>query len=78
MSDGVCMRKELLEFSNEMECVMSVHDINKRDSWKNMSMDELVKKLHEEYNEVLVSDISSKELVDLANVCMMLWNRIER
>lgn len=73
------MRKEIKEFAEEMERVMKKHDKKKGDSWKEEGIDcddYLWEKLDEEYIECVheSADIK-KELIDLANVSMMLWWR---
>ena len=74
------IRKEIMEFAEEMERIMNKHDINKSDSWKTCDEGFLWKKLREEWKELddCYSDESkSKEFIDVANVCMMLWNRLK-
>lgn len=68
------MRKEVIEFAEEMERVLSVHDAKKGDSWKELPIHVLDGKLCEEYREANLSHVP-KEYVDVANVCMMLWQR---
>jgi len=72
------MRKEIKEFAEEMERVMQENDAIKRNSWKNLPISYLEHKLIEEYQEwYLLSNIKNnkKELIDIANICMMLWHR---
>lgn len=80
-------RPEIIEFAEAMEKVMSRNDKEKGDSWKTCDMDFLVNKLKEEireweedndYNERYgLSPADMEELVDIANVCMMLFQRIK-
>lgn len=81
------IRPEILEFAEAMELTMRKHDGNKGDSWKTCDLTNLFIKFDEEneeaHNEVYKTfckgDSSNlkPELVDLCNVCMMLWNRKE-
>lgn len=82
------IRPEILAFAEAMEKTMRKHDGNKGDSWKDCQINYLYIKLNEEFTEVetavynrlhkagKINEIS-KELVDLANVSAMLWNRNE-
>jgi predicted house-cleaning noncanonical NTP pyrophosphatase (MazG superfamily) len=67
------MRDEIKEFTEEMERIMSKHDEKKGDSWKVMTIYQLENKLEEEYIEYMGKE---DELVDLANICMMLYHRL--
>jgi len=74
------MRPEIQQFAEEMEKVMAKHDQKKGDTWK--EPDErndtfLWGKLKEEYLECVSAENEEgpRELVDLANICMMLWTR---
>ena len=82
------IRPEILAFAEAMENTMREHDGNKGDSWKTCDIFFLVEKLAEEYTEADTAfdnfvhhDFQSgdlhfqTELVDLANVSAMLWNR---
>ena len=72
------MREEIEEFAEEMEKVMQKHDRYKKDSWKTCKLDYLEKKLVEEYKEWKDGTKgipAMDELVDIANVCMMLYHR---
>lgn len=93
------MRQEIEVFARAMEEIMLINDIEKGDSWEDCDYDFLLKKLIEEFVEVMradgrysdmaimrlvsdglmyhktKSDKKEKELVDLANVSMMLWHR---
>lgn len=68
------MRKEIEEFSLEMERVMQKHDKLKGDSWKELPYRTLRVLLDKEVEEYIASR-SKGELVDIANLCMMLYNR---
>ena len=57
-----------------METTLSRHQKAKGDSWKWCDIEFLENKLHEEYNEWKESG-DKHELVDIANICMMLFNR---
>jgi len=81
------MRKEIKEFAEEMERVMQEHDAKKGDSWKEMSLHTLEHLLMNEVKEWNASRLGhidggnhskEKELVDIANICMMLWHRYKR
>lgn len=85
-------RPEIMAFAMKMESVMASHDPDKGDSWKTMPMRDLQDKWMEEMAEardtILVPDLINRktrqeiilmyqgELLDVANVCMMIWNRI--
>ena len=78
----ISMRPEIWDFAIEMENVMKKHDATKRDSWKICSMNYLFTKLLEEIDELKlerelnkVNNFRYKELVDVANMCMMIWNK---
>lgn len=68
------MRKEIEDFASEMERVMSTHDASKGDSWKACPLGFLEEKRAEEHREYNVTG-NQRELIDEANVLMMLWNR---
>jgi hypothetical protein len=69
------VRSEIMDFARNMERVMGKHDSIKGDSWKTMSMDELLYLLSEEVEELASNPDSHEEFIDIANFCMMLWNR---
>ena len=54
------------------------------DSWRGCLLEILALKLVEEFSEIFATEVSSwrdtekirKELVDLANVCFLLWCRL--
>lgn len=71
-------RKEVMFFAFEMERVLKLHDKNKGDSWKTCDVMYLDNRLKQEYREWdLTPKCDNKELVDVANMCMMIWNRLE-
>ena len=69
------MRDEIKLFAEEMEKIMKEHDSKKGDSWKTCDIDFLVDKLGTEIKE-WIDSAKHEELVDISNICMMLWNRI--
>lgn len=71
---GENIRPEILFFAEQMEKVMKSHDADKGDSWKCMTNKQLLTLLKNEYTEAKVG-IFTKEYIDVANICMMLfWN----
>jgi len=80
------IRPEIMAFAEAMESTMRKHDGIKGDTWKTCDISFLCVKLQEEYTETWTemdnflfrsSNCLKEELVDLGNVCMMLWNRKE-
>jgi hypothetical protein len=78
----VLLRPEVREFADEMERELRKHDLKKGDSWK--TMDEVVlsymltdvwDKLDDLDHENPEQECS--ELIDLANIAMMLWHRLK-
>ena len=77
------MRNELELFASAMEAKLQRHDKERKDSWKECDVNYLLDRLEDESDEfhVTVSRFKNgagydrKELVDIANFCMMLWNR---
>ncbi len=81
------IRPEIMFFAKAMEKTMRKHDGLKGDSWRTCDIFYLMEKLIEEKNEVenafdnlIYHDFKDGgqfrgEIVDLANVCMMLRNR---
>lgn len=67
-------RPALKEFASAMETYLRMNDESKGDSWKTCDIDFLRNKLNEEIAEWDESG-HAHELCDIANVCMMLWNR---
>lgn len=68
------MRNEIELFAQAMETTMSRHDKTKGDSWKWCEIEFLKDKLLEEFNELQKTG-DKHELVDIANICMMLFIR---
>lgn len=65
-------------FARTMEAVLQKHDAVKGDTWKFCPVDFLEKKLEEETREYIDAPCRVRdpmELVDIANICMMLYNR---
>ena len=61
-------------FAGYMLDVMNKHQQMKGDSWKTCNLGFLEGKLHEEFAEYADSG-DKRELVDIANICMMLYHR---
>lgn len=72
------MREEIQNFAEEMERVMEDNSQDKGESWKRMSLGDLNEKLKEELEEWDDEIYSKEELVDIADCCMMLWNRLDQ
>ena len=68
------MDKYIEFFAAEMEATMNMHKPEKGDSWKTCSINYLEMKLDEEVEEYMATRDPS-ELPDIANCCMMLYNR---
>ena len=75
MEYKVNVRPELYDFVIAMEKKLQEREEKYGESWKHMSIVDLEDKLQEEINEFDEAIDSWPELVDIANVCMMLWNR---
>jgi len=56
-----------------MEDVMRKHDKDKGDSWKDMPHEELQKLLLKEVEESQDENAMTKEWIDIANICMMIY-----
>ena len=56
-----------------MESTLKRHE-KKGDSWKTCDVEFLKNKLYEEF-DVWVNSGDKHELIDIANICMMLFNR---
>ena len=82
------MRDELKHFAMEMEKKLALTDAKYGDSWKSMVIQELLERLRQEWNEFKESVLfdtrgdpegipryDHEELIDIANICMMLYNR---
>jgi len=66
------------EFTEAMNNVLDKHQKEKGDSWVDCDIDFLLFKLDEEIKEFKEANrpiAKAEELVDVANVCMMLYNR---
>ena len=75
------IRKDVLAFAWVMEQVLSSHD--DRPGWENEEEEYLLQRLQDEYNEVIEAynnneKDKARELVDLANFCMMLYCNSKR
>lgn len=79
-------RKELMDFARAMEKVLRQNDW--KQGWKGDSPTALIDRIWDEIREMEVSmsnyrknnaqvDDVQKELVDIANFCMMAWDRLE-
>lgn len=83
------VRDFIKEFSIEQEKIMLLHDEIKKDSWKDVTIFILLDKLKEEYKEIedtcdspilpqeIIVNKLRRELIDLANICAMIWKRTE-
>lgn len=80
------IRPDVLKFAYAMEMTLRKHDAKKGDSWKSCEISFLEQKLDEEYKEYVnesakfyhwepVSETAAFELIDIANMAMMLWHR---
>jgi len=72
------MRKEIKEFAEVMEKEMQRHDPKKGDSWKSMPIEGLKDILEgaiEDYRYAGDYWEEMEELIDIANLAMMLWHR---
>lgn len=67
------IRDEIMFFAQAMEEIMRKHDALKRDSWKDMTHEELQKLFLVEVKETQDENAMSKEWVDVANFCMMIY-----
>ena len=70
------MRDEILKFAIEMDKIMNKHQHKKGNSWKTLDIDFLKTRLVQEFNEYCKDTNDRKELIDIANMCMMLYDRI--
>lgn len=68
------MDNDIGTFAIAMESQMKKHQKKKGNSWKWVNIKFLEDKLDEEYAEWKKSG-DKHELVDIANICMMLFNR---
>ena len=73
------MRDELQKFAEAMEIKLKKKDMVYGDSWKGMSkhdlQDRLIGEMVEGLDAIKHDEGVDDELVDIANMCMMLWNR---
>ena len=74
MSEERYVRVEVAVFARLMEGVLEKHDGVKGDTWKYCKLGFLEGKLQEEVNEYQNSE-DPDELIDIANICMMIYNR---
>ena len=68
------MDNSLALFVMAMETTLSRHQKKKGDSWKTCDIEFLENKLIEEFEEYQKTR-NKHELVDIANICMFLFNR---
>lgn len=74
------MRKELVDFANQMESILKENDF--KGGWDNMTVHELLERLHEEVLEFEVELDANRpynaaqEIIDVANFCMMIYDKI--
>jgi len=61
------------KFVEEMRSVMRQHDEEKGCSWKEEADHILVDNLFEEIHEFEIKDDPTRELIDIANSCYILW-----
>ena len=72
------MRSEVEKFAEAMEEVLQKHDPDKGDSWVELPLPYLENKLVEEIGELrdaIGINVRKHEMLDVANIMMMLWNR---
>jgi len=70
--------KGLTEFVKKMKSTLDIHQEEKGDSWVNCDIEYLEKKLMDEIGEYEIAERplhKAEELVDIANMCMMLFHR---
>jgi len=75
---GPCpLRNAVREFAEEMERIMQKHDPVKGDTWKTCPIEFLEEKLEDEFAEYKHGSFvrDERELIDIANIAMMLWYR---
>ena len=61
------------EFVAQMKIIMKQHDLEKGSSWRSAPDHILVDNLFEEIREFEIKDDPTRELVDIANSCYILW-----
>ncbi len=73
------VRKEVMRFAEDMERILRDNDY--KGGWGKCSKKYLLNKLQEEilevYKEKYGRSFLRKELIDVANICMMLWDKEE-
>ena len=77
------VRAEVMEFAYAMEEVLKRNDF--KGGWHNMTVSDLYKRYQEEDVELRLEMIDpgssnfdrSKEVIDVANFCMMLWHKFQ-
>lgn len=67
-------KKEVLNFARTMNTKLKLCDVKKGDSWKTCGIEFLYKKLFEEIAEWEDGEYMD-ELVDIANICLLLHER---
>lgn len=78
--DQVSRRAALEKFANEMELVLRKHDHKK--SWRDRPIQALVRMLSLEFKEFRAAleffeaSEARKELIDVANYCLICWDRL--
>ena len=83
------MDENIETFAREMDKVYSLHKPKKGDSWKDCDIKYLQDKLIAEHREWIAAvssehigtgdtEQTARELVDIANMCMMLFHRTRR
>lgn len=75
----VLVRREIKAFAFQMEMEMRRHDPKKGDSWKTMNLGELRTLFSKSHRNWLwsLTDNERHQLIDIANLAMMLWHRME-
>jgi hypothetical protein len=68
------IRPEIMEFAEEMEKKMASHDRERGESWKQCSLEYLRARLSEEVIESYVPNADPREVIDVANFCMMIFH----
>ena len=68
----------LAAFAEHMNAKIVANEPTKGDSWKGTKIEVLIGNLHDEiqeFNDAKRVGEKAEELVDIANMCMMLFNR---
>lgn len=66
------IRNEIMEFAESMEKVLSEHDHDRGDSWKESYFEFLQGRMLDEVEESKQGDAKLKEWIDVAIFCMMI------